>query len=121
MKKILIYTVGFVLLFITLRIVGSIIFIGIGAAITYFSIKSLIKSPSILGKLWWGLVAIGGISTLFRFMPALVGIAAVVLLCFGYKYWKRKKSPKFSSNASDYSTDFKDFESDWKSIMNKHS
>lgn len=120
MKKFLTFVAGFILVCIALASIGPIILLGVGAALAYYSFQSFIKSPSLAGKLWWGIVGIFGLSMLFQHMPAIIGIVAIGLLYYGWRQLK-KGDAKPAPASEDYAySEFSNFESEWEDIMNKH-
>jgi len=116
MKKMLIFVAGFILFCIAFSSIGNIILLGIGLTIVYYSLNSLMKSPSLLGMLWWGIVGLFGLSMILSSIPALIGLAAIVILYYCYKQLKKDER---STNGSDYDG-FTNFEQEWDSIMKKH-
>jgi len=118
MKKMLIFLAGLILIGIAFASIGKIIIIGIGLTIAYYSFVSLLKTPSLLGILWWGIAGLFGLSIIVRSIPALIGVAAIAILYYGYKELEKDKKP--SANQTKYD-EFTNFESQWDSIMCKHN
>ena len=58
----------------------------------YWSYKSFVRAKSFFGKLAWGIVGLIGLSIALSHSPALIGIAALVVLYYGYREWKKGKN-----------------------------
>ncbi|EEL48033.1 hypothetical protein bcere0022_47760 [Bacillus cereus Rock3-44] len=57
----------------------------------YWSYKSFVRAQSFFGKLAWGIAGLIGLSIALSHSPALIGIAALVVLYYGYREWKKEK------------------------------
>jgi lia operon protein LiaI len=116
MKKFLTFLAAGVLVIIALASLGHLIGLAVGIALAYWSIKSFLKSNSLLGKFSWGIVGLIGLSIVFGNFPAIIGIVAIALLYYGYREWK--KECHYNHADAEYNS-FKNFEEQWESIM-KH-
>ncbi|MBO9128332.1 flagellar basal body rod protein [Bacillus sp. 165] len=114
MKKFLTFLAAGVLVIIALASLGNLIALAIGVALAYWSIKSFLKSHSLLGKFSWGIVGLIGLSIVFGNFPAIIGIVAIALLYYGYRQWKNERGDKDADKA--YKS-FENFEEQWDSIM----
>jgi len=119
MKKFIIFVAGLILVSIAITTIIPFITLAIGATITYHSFKSLMKSPSLLGVIWWGIVGLFGLSICMSSLPSLIGILAIILLYYGYKEMKKEAITKSSTSTYEYD-DFTNFEKEWESVMNHH-
>ena len=68
------------------------------------------------GKLAWGIVGLIGLSIALSHSPALIGIAALVVLYYGYREWKKEKDVVVDS-APESSKPYSNFEDEWNKLM----
>ena len=123
MRLILIMILGFIALSIVTTLVGPLIVLGIGAVLTYYAYKNLVKSnPSILGMIWWVIVGITGVSMLLGALPSFMFIAAITaLVYFTFKKTSTKAQPtvEVNPNGSTVFREYENFEAQWREITNK--
>ncbi|WP_028400407.1 hypothetical protein [Ectobacillus panaciterrae] len=114
MKKFLTVMAAGVLGIIALASLGHLIGFAIGAALVYWSFRSMLKAKSLLGKFGWGILGLIGLSVVFGNFPAIIGIGALVLLYYGYREWKcgSKKETEYKS--------FSSFDEEWEKVMKQY-
>jgi lia operon protein LiaI len=114
MKKFLTIMAAWVLVIIALASLGHLIGLAIGLALAYWSVKSMLKAESLLGKFGWGILILIGLSVVFGNFPAIIGIGALALLYYGYCEWKNgsKKETQYKS--------FSSFDEEWEKVMKQY-
>lgn len=75
-----------------------------------------VKTNSVVSKVLWIFVGMLGIMMAASNIPALVGLAAIILLYVIYKKWK-DEDVSFSTKEED--DPFTNFENEWSKIQNK--
>ncbi|WP_242217167.1 flagellar basal body rod protein [Bacillus cereus group sp. BfR-BA-01380] len=115
MKQFLAFMAAGILALIALGSLAGIVGLAIGAGIVYWSYKSFVRAKSFFGKLAWGIVGLIGLSIALSHSPALIGIAALVVLYYGYREWKKGKD--VVDVASDSSKPYSNFEDEWNKLM----
>ncbi|MEI4800702.1 flagellar basal body rod protein [Bacillus sp. FJAT-51639] len=115
MKQFLAFMAAGILALIALGSLAGIVGLAIGAGIVYWSYKSFVRAQSFFGKLAWGIVGLIGLSIALSHSPALIGIAALVVLYYGYREWKKEKD--VVDVASDSSNSYSNFEDEWNKLM----
>lgn len=116
MKKIVMVGLALILILIALASVGPIIGLIISVAIAYFSLKQFLTTDSTVGKVFWALVILICIKSIFANVPALAGIVAIVLLYFVYKKWNENKEDNKIVNNDP----FTNFERQWEELNNQY-
>lgn len=116
MKKIVMFTLAVILLMIAMASLGPIVGLMISVAIAYIGFKQFFKTETTFGKLFWGVVVLISISSIFGNVPALAGIAAIAILYIGYKKWSENEA---DSVVDDQEDPFTNFERQWEEL-NKH-
>ncbi|MDG4656032.1 flagellar basal body rod protein [Ectobacillus antri] len=106
MKKFLTILAAGILVLIAFASLGHLIGFGIGAALCYWSCKSMLRAKTVLSKLGWGILGLVGLSILFGNFPAIIGMGAIALLYYGYKSRNKKEEHSFQS-----------FDEEWEHIM----
>lgn len=123
MRLILIIILGFIALSIAATLVGPLIVLGIGAVLSYYAYKNLVKSDnSILSIIWWVIVGIMGVNMFVGALPGFVFIGAIVALF--YIAFRKPKSQSQSNveinpNSSSVFNEYQSFEAEWREITNK--
>ncbi|MEH6891748.1 flagellar basal body rod protein [Bacillus sp. JJ864] len=115
MKQFLAFMAAGILALIALGSLAGIVGLAIGAGIVYWSYKSFVRAQSFFGKLAWGIVGLIGLSIALSHSPALIGIAALVVLYYGYREWKKEKH--VVDVDSDSSKPYSNFEDEWNRLM----
>ncbi|MCU5278397.1 flagellar basal body rod protein [Bacillus cereus] len=116
MKQFLAFIAAGILALIALGSLAGIVGFAIGAGVVYWSYKSFVRAKSFLGKLAWGIVGLIGLSIALSHSPALIGIAALVVLYYGYREWKKEKDVVVES-APESSKPYSNFEDEWNKLM----
>ena len=116
MKKFLTFLAAGVLVIIALATLGHIVGLLIGAAVAYWSFRSFLKADALLGKFFWGIIGLIGLSIVLGNFPAIIGVGAIALLYYGYRNYKTKCSGRKQEDA--YKS-FRSFEDEWDHVM-KH-
>lgn len=112
MKKFLTFILMIVLVITALANLGPMVGLVITLAILYFAFKQFLKSTSILGKLFWGIVGLFALAAGLGNFSAIIGILAIGLLYVVYKDWKKQKAEEeLSSNDP-----FTNFERQWEQM-----
>ncbi|SER89624.1 lia operon protein LiaI [Gracilibacillus ureilyticus] len=75
--------------------VGPMIMLVISVAIAYYGVKKFILAETTGSRVWWAIVILFGISISLSNLPALVGVAALVVLYYTYKKWKQEKESNY--------------------------
>ena len=114
MKKFLAFIAAGILALIALGSLAGIVGLAIGAGVMYWSYKSFVRAQSLFGKLAWGIAGLIGLSIAFSNFPALIGIAALVVLYYGYREWKKEK---VVDSASEGFKPYSNFEDEWNKLM----
>lgn len=114
MKQFLAFVAAGILVLIALGSLAGIIGLAIGAGITYWSYKSFVRAQSFFGKLAFGIVGLIGLSIALSNSPALIGIAALGILYYGYREWKKEKD--VTGQDSGYSS-YSNFDDEWDKLM----
>ncbi|WP_369900432.1 flagellar basal body rod protein [Bacillus manliponensis] len=116
MKQFLAFVAAGILALIALGSLGGMIGFAIGAGITYWSYKSFVRAQSFFGKLAFGIVGLIGLSIALSHSPALIGVAAVGILYYGYREWKKEKNVEVTEQDSGYSS-YSNFDDEWDKLM----
>ena len=90
MKQFLAFIAAGILALIALGSLAGIVGFAIGAGVVYWSYKSFVRAQSFwkvsLGYCWFDRLVHRPSHS-----PALIGIAALVVLYYGYREWKKKR------------------------------
>lgn len=123
MRLILIIILGFIALSIAATLVGPLIVLGIGAVLSYYAYKNLVKSDnSILSIIWWVIVGIMGVNMFVGALPGFVFIVAIVALfyiAFRKPNSQSQSNVEINPNSSSVFNEYQSFEAEWREITNK--
>ncbi len=124
MKKFLLVVGLFVLAMIALASILPLIMFAFGAVLIYFAVKSFKRTDSTFGKIFWVFTGLIGLSIVFHTVPVLIGIIALIAIIHLVKGWKHEKhykvAPEVGTNSNFGYDDFRNFESEWESVMKKY-
>jgi len=113
MKKFLCVVAMLITAGVAFALLGSIIAVGIGAAILYYSYKKIITIESLFKKVLWCIAGLIGVSIMLRSIPGIIGLGAIALLYYLYKILKGDSPTATTYEHSEYNN----FEEQWKTIM----
>ncbi|MBU5593919.1 flagellar basal body rod protein [Amphibacillus sp. MSJ-3] len=90
------------ILFIVTIVAGMIILVSVAPliglfltlAIVYYSARRFLLTESLVSKVGWGILGLIGLSMSLSNTPAIVGVAAVILLYYAYSQYKRENDQK---------------------------
>jgi len=116
MRLLLLIILAFVALSILSSLLGPLIVLGIGAVLSYYAYKNLVKAnKSLLGIIWWVIVGATGVSMIVGALPGFVFIGAVVaLVYFAYRHANTKSNNKATATGT-----YENFETQWRDITNR--
>lgn len=125
MRLILTILFGFIALSFIVAISGPLIVLGIGAVLTYYSYKNLIKANhSILGMIWWLIVGTTGVSMFVSALPSFMFVVAFAILLY-LIFRKSNSKPKsqlnveINPNKSSVFSEYESFEAQWRDITSR--
>lgn len=116
MKKLLLLLLAILLVGIVLATLGPLMGLAFALLFIFLGMHYYVKSNSIVSKVLWIFVGMLGIMMAASNIPALVGLAAIILLYVIYKKWK-DEDVSFSTKEED--DPFTNFENEWSKIQNK--
>ncbi|WP_066188267.1 MULTISPECIES: lmo0954 family membrane protein [Gracilibacillus] len=94
MKTFLIVSLAIIAGIVLLTNLGSIIMLAISVLIAYYGVKKFILADTTGSKVGWAIVVLIGVSMSLSNIPALIGIAALVVLYYAYKKYQEEKQSK---------------------------
>ncbi|WP_110928245.1 lmo0954 family membrane protein [Bacillus massiliglaciei] len=111
MKKFGLFMIGLIALIILIANAGPLISLAICLTILYYAFKQFMKSETTGGKIAWGIISLIVLSMAVSHAPAILGIAAALLLYYVYKKWNEEEK-----RVNQDEDPFVNFEKEWKEI-----
>lgn len=116
MKKVVMFGLAAILIMIAIASLGPIVGLAISLVIAYFAFKQFLKTDTTLGKLFWGLIVLVCLGSMFGNIPGVAGVVAIAILYIGYKKWTESEE-KHSVVDDD---PFTNFERQWEELNKYH-
>lgn len=114
MKKLLILLAGAVAVCVVLATAGPLIGLAFALAIIFLGMHYYVKSKSAISKVLWIFIGLIGVLMAVSNVPALCGLAAIILLYILYKSWKNEDVSLDVLKKED--DPFTNFENEWSKI-----
>ncbi|MBD8070869.1 flagellar basal body rod protein [Bacillus sp. PS06] len=111
MKKFGLLLIGITAGIIMLAHVGPVLGMIIGLAVLYYAFKGFIKAESTGKKVLWGILGFFAISITLSNVPALIGVAAAIVVYLVYKNWNKTENVE-----KEESDPFTNFEKEWEQL-----
>lgn len=96
MKKFLMFLLVVTAAILVLGNLGPMILLVASLALAYYAGKKFFLTDVLAEKILWGFLVLIGLSITLSNVPALMGVAAAVILYYAYKAWKEEKEEKKS-------------------------
>ncbi|RTQ89368.1 ABC transporter permease [Lysinibacillus telephonicus] len=115
MKKLLILLVGVIAAIVALCMTGPLIGLAFSALLIYLGMHYYVKAKSVFTKVLWVVIGLIGVFSAISNVPALVGLAALILLYVLYKKWNNEEV-SFSTLKVKENDPFTNFENEWAKL-----
>jgi lia operon protein LiaI len=115
MKKFGLIVAGGIAAIILLSTVGPMIGLLISVAILYFVTRKFLKTDSVGSKIGWGFIGFIALMSAAHNAPAILGVAAAVVLYLVYKKWNGNKV-----TVKEESDPFVNFEKQWNDLTKNY-
>lgn len=112
MKKFSLLLAGGIAAMVLLSTIGPLVGLAVGLVILYFIVKQFLKTDSKMAKVGLAILGIFILLGTIHNIPALVGVAAAVVLYFVYKKWNESKYIV----KKDSDDPFVNFEKQWSEL-----
>ena len=115
MKKFLMLLAGGTAALVALSMMGPLIGFAFSALLVFAGMHYYVKSKSTVAKVLWVAVGLVGVFSAISNIPALIGLAALVLLYVLYKKWNNEEV-SFSDVKVKEEDPFTNFENEWAKL-----
>ena len=113
MKKLLLLLIGVIAVIIALGTSGHLIAFAFSGLLIFLGMHYYVKSKSTFVKVMWVAVGIIGVFSAISNVPALIGLAAIVVIYVVYKKWNNEEVSFKPSKDDD---PFTNFENEWAKL-----
>lgn len=113
MEKLLMLFAAIALVCVILATLGPLLGLAFALAFIFLGMHYYIKSRTVLSKVLWILIGLIGLVMAVSNVPALIGLAAIILLYVLYKKWKDEEMILSDKEDDD---PFMNFENEWSKI-----
>lgn len=115
MKKFLMLLAGGTAVLVALSMSGPLIALAFSGLLVFAGMHYYVKSKSMVAKVLWVAVGLVGVFSAISNIPALIGLAALVLLYVLYKKWNNEEV-SFSGVTVKEEDPFTNFENEWAKL-----
>ncbi|WP_051382153.1 hypothetical protein [Sediminibacillus terrae] len=91
MKTFLLLLLGVTAVILVLANLGPMILLAVSLVVSYYAVKKFVLADTIGQKALWAIAILIGLSISLANLPALIGVAAFVVLYYTYKVWKKDR------------------------------
>ncbi|SDM49510.1 hypothetical protein [Sediminibacillus halophilus] len=91
MKTFLLLLLGVTAVILILANLGPMILLAVSLVVSYYAVKKFVLAVTVGQKVLWAIAILIGLSISLANLPALIGVAAFVVLYYTYKMWKKDK------------------------------
>lgn len=115
MKKLLIVIAAIIAASVVLSMAGPLVGLAFSALVIFLALHYYVKTNSVFVKVLWISVGLIGVLTAVSNVPALIGLAALVILYALYKKWDNKEA-HFDLEVVKEDDPFTNFENEWAKL-----
>ncbi|MEK5214120.1 lmo0954 family membrane protein [Psychrobacillus sp. FSL H8-0487] len=114
-KRFGLLTLGIIAGIVALANLGSLLALGVSAAIVFAGVHFYLKSDSTFLKIFWASVGILGLISAVVNVPGFFGILAILAVWYVVKKWNNEEE-NFSSSIVKTDDPFVNFEKQWNEL-----
>ncbi|MBD8025322.1 ABC transporter permease [Ureibacillus sp. Re31] len=115
MKKLFLLLVGGITAIVALCLVGPLLGFAFSALLVFLGMHYYVKATSTMMKVVWVAIGLVGIFSAISNVPAIIGLAALVVLYIIYKKWNNEEV-SLKQIKEDSSDPFTNFEKEWAKL-----
>lgn len=119
MKKFGLLLIGGFAAMVLLSNLGPLVGLAVSLLILYFILKQFLKTKSTGAKIGWAILGMVVLMATANNIPAIIAIAAAVVLYLVYKKWNQVDEVVHETSSAS-SDPFVNFENEWSKLKNNH-